>query len=788
MQSAKSKKWLSAVAEKYLGRYFSLGEASSKGTAVKRYLTEIAIGILNCGMAFLAATARLKGGIMPFGSALLCASERRVPYIFAGLALSTLICGENAMINAVTYSAALVIRLLLCFLLGLRRGRLFTEPEAFRLSAAAATGFICGLYRIFGGGFTETSLLSAIIMIALTPAAAYLYGGLANRPDISAVRHDIGLLTAVFSSILGLSSVNIGGLSPALTVSVLLTLCAAATGGAFRGGIVGTVCGLAYSASLSPMLGIAGAIAGALRHTGTVLPMLAFCGCGTAFSLVAQSFEAFGGTVSQLLWGAALYAPIAKLGLTPRLYPIIALNEGGIRSDIVAKAVAEGKRGESDRERLTALSDAFSSLSTVFYAMSNRISTPGIYEVRSLCEQCFKKYCGKCSRATVCWGREYDRTADIINKLANAVAKHGCADSEYIPDDFFKRCPNTLAAISELNLSHARMLEAAARENKTEVFALDYEAMAQLLENASSESAEEYLCDRELTEKLRTVVRDIGLYSVGAGVFGKRRKTVVAGGIDMTTGSLSSARIREELEAALGIRLTVPEFTADEGYVTMTCHSARTVSVETASSSLKKEREEINGDSAVCFTNREDRFYSLISDGMGSGREAAMTSRVTCSFLERMLSAGNREGTVLKMLNNFIRNKNLECFATVDLLEIDLLSGEAGFVKSGAAASYVIRSGRLFKIASDSLPIGITREMTAEDIRFTLLPDDLIVMISDGVAQSFEDGVWLADMLSRIDTAAALDGITSNILDAARANNSRSDDMTVTVLRIVSIK
>lgn len=106
-----------------------------------------------------------------------------------------------------------------------------------------------------------------------------------------------------------------------------------------------------------------------------------------------------------------------------------------------------------------------------------------------------------------------------------------------------------------------------------------------------------------------------------------------------------------------------------------------------------------------------------------------------------MLSSGNRKSIVLKMLNNFIRNKNLECFATVDLLEIDLLSGEAGFVKSGAAASYVIRGGKLFKIASDSLPIGITREITAEDIRFTLLPGDLVVMISDGVSQSFEDGV-----------------------------------------------
>lgn len=143
------------------------------------------------------------------------------------------------MINIVTYSAALVIRRLLCFLLGLKRGQLFTEPEPFRLSAAAASGFIAGIYSVFGGGFTKASLVSALMLIALTPAATYLYGGLATRSDISGVRRDAGLLSAVFTAVLGLSAMSIAGFSPAFTASVFLTLCAAAAGGAFRGGVVG---------------------------------------------------------------------------------------------------------------------------------------------------------------------------------------------------------------------------------------------------------------------------------------------------------------------------------------------------------------------------------------------------------------------------------------------------------------------------------------------------------------------------------------------------------------------
>ena len=171
---------------------------------------------------------------------------------------------------------------------------------------------------------------------------------------------------------------------------------------------------------------------------------------------------------------------------------------------------------------------------------------------------------------------------------------------------------------------------------------------------------------------------------------------------------------------------------------------------------------------------------------MGSGPEASMTSKMTGIFLSKLLSSGNKKHTVLKMLNNFIRNKNLECFATVDLLEIDMLTGEASFIKSGAAASYIIRDGRLFKIASTSLPIGITREIASEEVGFKLEKDDLIVMVSDGASQSFEDGAWLLSMLSdEIDPKGSLTTVARSILERAKKKNERSDDMTVVAVRVI---
>ena len=61
-------------------------------------------------------------------------------------------------------------------------------------------------------------------------------------------------------------------------------------------------------------------------------------------------------------------------------------------------------------------------------------------------------------------------------------------------------------------------------------------------------------------------------------------------------------------------------------------------------------------------------------------------------------------------------------------------------------------------------------------------------MISDGISQSFEDGIWLADLLSSgIDPDCGLEDIAAIILEAAKSNNRRSDDMTVSAIRISEV-
>ena len=120
-------------------------------------------------------------------------------------------------------------------------------------------------------------------------------------------------------------------------------------------------------------------------------------------------------------------------------------------------------------------------------------------------------------------------------------------------------------------------------------------------------------------------------------------------------------------------------------------------------------------------------------------------------FIEKMLTAGNRADITLRMLNNVIRSENMgcgdECSATVDLLELDLMSGTAAFIKSGAAPTYIAREGTVYKISSRTMPVGIIKDADARITRFDTQKGDIIVMMSDGCCHDSEDCPWLVEYL-----------------------------------------
>ena len=137
------------------------------------------------------------------------------------------------------------------------------------------------------------------------------------------------------------------------------------------------------------------------------------------------------------------------------------------------------------------------------------------------------------------------------------------------------------------------------------------------------------------------------------------------------------------------------------------------------------------------------------------------------------------------MLNGIIRSTSRECSATVDIAEIDLMTGETRFIKSGAAPSFVLRDGSIFRLQSKTVPIGIIRALDAEMLKFDILPGDTVVMLSDGAARSYDEVPWLLDMMTNDEDILSGDEkkAAEKIVREARRRGSY-DDITAGVIRI----
>ncbi|MEG1682759.1 MAG: SpoIIE family protein phosphatase [Oscillospiraceae bacterium] len=194
-----------------------------------------------------------------------------------------------------------------------------------------------------------------------------------------------------------------------------------------------------------------------------------------------------------------------------------------------------------------------------------------------------------------------------------------------------------------------------------------------------------------------------------------------------------------------------------------------------------KEGETVSGDSLSSFETKDGTLYLLLSDGMGSGETARRESAMTARLLERFLRAGIAPEAALLTLNAALglRSGDTGSFTTIDLLSLQLKTGEAALYKYGAAPSYLKRGGRVRRITGGNLPAGLDSQQ-ADVTRFPVEPDSFVVLVSDGVTDAGHDE-WLQNLLAgwQGDDPQTLVGL---ILAESKQLDGMEDDCGVQIL------
>ena len=174
---------------------------------------------------------------------------------------------------------------------------------------------------------------------------------------------------------------------------------------------------------------------------------------------------------------------------------------------------------------------------------------------------------------------------------------------------------------------------------------------------------------------------------------------------------------------------------------------------------------------------------------MGSGEEAAKDSEKVMDLLDKFMETGfhMEKATVLLNTMMFLRGAK-ERTLTLDSCELDLYQGTCRFLKCGAAVSFLKRDRKVFRIGANTLPLGVFAKTEPEEFVYGVEDGDYIIMMTDGVADAFDNGksaVSLQEFIGQLEyeNPRQMAGMLLNMA-IANAEGKINDDMTVIVLGI----
>lgn len=151
---------------------------------------------------------------------------------------------------------------------------------------------------------------------------------------------------------------------------------------------------------------------------------------------------------------------------------------------------------------------------------------------------------------------------------------------------------------------------------------------------------------------------------------------------------------------------------------------------------------DISGDS-YCFYDKEDgNTYMILSDGMGTGKDANIQSSSVINILELYIKSGINIFSGMSTIDMILSAGSNEVFtSSVDLCYINRQSSKIYFSKMGAVPSLIIKENDIKIIEINRPPAGISADFFDNNYALfesDIFPGDYIVMFTDGIYDGFE--------------------------------------------------
>lgn len=687
---------------------------------------------------------------------------------------------------------------------------LFDEPIYLRAAASALAALIPALAIPIASGFAYYDLYGAVFSLAVTPTATTLFAILTSPSD--QVNQDPrrrlwrlgGALLFIGALCLCGRSATVLGFSPIVLMGTLLCLLTIRRAGLGASLAISVVCGLCYDPITIPLFVLFSLIYALLRGIMQEVALLPATLGGMIYLLLCGDPSAFWQLMPSVIAGCLLFAAGRRLSDHIKAEATASASPVSHERELKQRLWEQEARHDALVRRLSGMSGAFSQLSEIFRQLEKNAAQPGAATLRQLCCDVFEKHCPDCPHNALCMEEQSLDLMTTLQSLSRALDEQGKVSEAHIESHLRSRCPHKRSILQDINDAMTRLSYESLRREGGAPFACECDEIAHLLRDTIRRD-EQVTVSKSLEERREAVIsylKEKGLAFDEVVLLGRERLELRLVGLTPEALPLAKDQLQQDISCILKVPLSRARYdAADRGCLYF--YSLPDVRADYVHRSLscKQSTDHPNarglcGDTLRVFVSDLGVFYALICDGMGKGRRAAITSGAAGVFLERSLRAGVEIQTALRMLNHYLisrqHSSEEEISSTIDLFALDLYTKKGYFLKSGAAPSLILREGRIFRLASHTLPIGILQAIDAQIIPFEVQPGDHILMMSDGVSDlesgeaADDHGDWLSEYLSG-PLPEDDNGLICELFARARANGS-CDDMSMVSIRISSEK
>lgn len=608
------------------------------------------------------------------------------------------------------------------------------------------------------------------------PAGAAALG--AGAGDGAAVLLSGGLL------LLSLDGFRLWGASPAHVLAFLavltLSFCAGQAAGAAAGIAAGLMLGFApENVYLAYFLPAAGLLCGVVAGYGRLAAAGAFSVLGAALLVLRGEADTALVSVTEIVLAALTFALLPKKWAAAAAAALRPLSHerfaGQTRALVKLRLRAKAK----------AVRDVADSVQAVCRLMNAPAAPVPLADTvrRSFCEACVKK--------DFCWGALAETTRRSLARAEGTLRRTGALTPEDLTPALFSVCrdaPGLIAAFERAFCEETARL--GARNEIADVksmAAAQFGSLAAVLEDAAQKTGGLGEADPYLAALAQEAFNEAGFgYSalcVSTDPEGRALLEVFCTRIPRLPDYNDLLR-RLHRKTNVPFSGPVQDEYKKEGAVLSFCERTA-LKVEYCKLSAPAAGENLCGDTAEAFADGRGAYYCVLSDGMGSGKTAAVDSVMTCTLFSRLMKAGFAPQTALEAVNCAMMVKSEdETLATLDVLRLDLYTGKAEFFKAGGAKTVLRRGGKTAVVEPSSLPLGIMREVKFERSETDLSPGDAILMLSDGadpVPRAF-----FKDLFYEKKNAGAKELARAVLEEAVRRSPiGRADDITAVCLRVL---